>query len=192
MAAAPLRTAVLVPGRSYGADAPLLRYAGAAAAARRARIRALSWSPPPEFGPPRPAPAGVQAAWVHDRVAPVLDDETMPGGRPLVVGKSLGSYAAPLAARRGLPAVWLTPLLNDEQVVAALRATRAPFLLVGGTADRPYWDGAIARYLTPHVCEVDSADHEMHVPGPLAASAAVLGVVATAVERFLDTAVWAR
>ena len=43
-----------------------------------------------------------------------------------VVGKSLGSLAADLAADRGLPAVWLTPLLGAEHVVRAVARTTAP------------------------------------------------------------------
>jgi hypothetical protein len=75
--------------------------------------------------------------------------------------------------------------------VAALQAATAPMLLIGGTADET-WDGALARKLSPHVLEVDGADHGLYVRGPLAASAAVLGLVATAVERFLDEIVWRR
>ncbi len=37
---------------------------------------------------------------------------------------------------------------------------------------------------------VDRADHGMYVPGPLAASTAVLGQVATAAEKFLDDVIW--
>jgi hypothetical protein len=62
-------------------------------------------------------------------------------------------------------------------------------LLVGGTADRS-WDGQTARLITPDVLEVEDADHGMFVPGPLSASAAVLGQVITAVEDFLDRVVW--
>jgi hypothetical protein len=40
------------------------------------------------------------------------------------------------------------------------------------------------------VLEVDGADHGLYVPGPLAASAAVVGRLATAVERLLDGTVW--
>jgi len=40
------------------------------------------------------------------------------------------------------------------------------------------------------VLEIDGADHGMFVPGPLAASAAVLGQVTTTVENFLDRQVW--
>ena len=39
---------------------------------------------------------------------------------PAVIGKSLGSMAAPLVAERGLAAVWFTPLLTDEPTLAAL------------------------------------------------------------------------
>jgi hypothetical protein len=47
-----------------------------------------------------------------------------------------------------------------------------------------------ARSSTPHVIEVAGADHGMFVPGELSASAAVLGQVMSAVEQFLDHAVW--
>jgi hypothetical protein len=88
-----------------------------------------------------------------------------------------------------LPAVWLTPLLDNPALTVALRAATAPFLLVGGTGDRT-WNGDRARELTPHVLEIEGADHGLYVPGRLAASAAVLGRMATAVEDFLDEVVW--
>ena len=71
----------------------------------------------------------------------------------------------------------------------SLRRSTAPFLLVGGTADK-LWDPILARELTPYLLEVPDADHGMYVPGRLAASAAVLGQVATAVENSLDEVVW--
>lgn len=171
----------MVPGREYGPQAPLLAYAAAAAAARGAQIRTINWQPPPELTPGQSA-----RDWVCDQVAAVLDDVA---GTPVVIGKSLGSYAAPLTAERALLAVWLTPLLNDQLIVGPLQEATAPTLLIGGTADQT-WDGSLARKLSPHVLEIDGADHGMYVPGPLAASAAVLGLVSTAVERFLDEVVW--
>jgi len=123
---------------------------------------------------------------VVSRVGSAVDEVTAAAGSaPVLIGKSLGSLAAPVAADRGLAAVWFTPLLTDELTVAALRRATAPCLLVGGTADR-FWDGRAARSLAADVLEIDGADHGMFVPGRLAASAAVLGRVVTAVEYFLD------
>jgi hypothetical protein len=62
-------------------------------------------------------------------------------------------------------------------------------MLAGGTAD-PFWDRPAARSVTADVVEIDGADHAMFVPGRLAASVAALGEVLTAVEDFLDHAVW--
>jgi len=76
------------------------------------------------------------------------------GAADLLIGKSLGTFAAPI----DVPAIWLTPLLTDPpEVVDALRARTAPSLFVGGTND-PAWDGAIARELGD-VLELDGADH---------------------------------
>ncbi len=38
------------------------------------------------------------------------------------VGRSGDALAAPVAAQRRLPAIWLTPLLRSEEHVADLRA----------------------------------------------------------------------
>jgi hypothetical protein len=87
--------------------------------------------------------------------------------------------------------VWLTPVLRFMPwVVEALKGASAPFLLVGGSADRG-WDVALADRLTPHVLSVDGADHGMYVPGPLRGSIEVLGQVVGAVEAFLDDIRWA-
>jgi len=127
---------------------------------------------------------------VVTQVESAVDEVTArTGAASVVVGKSLGSLAAPVVAYRGLAAVWFTPLLTDEPTVAALRRAIGPCLLVGGTAD-PYWDGPTARSLTADVVEIDGADHAMVVPGRLKESAAVLGQIITAVEDFLDHISW--
>ncbi|HEY9290921.1 MAG TPA: hypothetical protein VIP98_06560 [Microlunatus sp.] len=107
----------------------------------------------------------------------------------LVIGKSLGSYAAGLVADLGLPAVWVTPVLISDEIVGGLRRSTVPFMLVGGTAD-DLWDSAVARDLTPHVVEIDGGDHGLFEPGPLERSAKNIGVLAAACEEFLDGSVW--
>jgi hypothetical protein len=87
---------------------------------------------------------GDRWAWARDRLAAA-------GSHDLVIGKSLGCYAAPVDK----PAVWLTPRLIDPELVDAMRGKEQ--LLVGGTADE-MWDGAVARELGD-VLELDGADH---------------------------------
>jgi len=179
------RAAVLAPGGSYSTDGPLLMYAGLAVERRGGYARRIVWAPP------LPGWSAETPALVAAQVAAAIDETVAATGvtAPVVIGKSLGSLAAPLVADRGLAAVWFTPLLADEPTAAALRRATAPCLLVGGTADQ-FWDGPAARSITPHVAEVAGADHGMFVPGELSASADVLGQVMTAVEQFLDHEVW--
>ena len=175
--------AVVIPGRLYGPSAPLLMYAGDVAERRGATVHRHSWTEEPG----EPFEPTIEA-WVHGQVTPLLDAQSGTG-TPLLIGKSLGTNAASLAADRSLPAVWLTPVLTVPWVAAGLERATAPCLLVGGTADK-IWDGALARRLSPHVLEVDDADHGMYVPGPLTGSIAVLARVVTAVEEFLDAIGW--
>jgi len=161
----------------FGPASGMLMYCGDVAERRGAAVHRLWWSrePPEPFAPDL-------ETWVSTEVRPLLDAV---GGRPLLIGKSLGTNAAALAAERGLPAVWLTPLLTMPWVAAAMSRATAPMLLVGGTADS-VWDGALARRLSPHVLEIEGADHGMCVPGPMVDSIAVLGRMVAAVDEFVD------
>jgi hypothetical protein len=175
---------VLAPGANNNTDVPLLTYARLAAERRGASVRVVSWDIAQGRGFDR------HREMVAAKVAAAVDELTSAtGAAPLVIGKSLGSLAAPVVADRGLAAVWFTPLLTDEPTVTGLRRASAPFLLAGGTAD-PYWDGRMARSLTADVVEIDGAGHGLFVPGPASASIAVLGQVLAAVEAFVDRAVW--
>ncbi|HEY1701862.1 MAG TPA: hypothetical protein VGG75_19320 [Trebonia sp.] len=177
------RAALLAPGGNYGPDGPLLMFGGAAAQERGALIRTVSWGLLDGHLSDEDLYARVETT-----VAAALDD-LGPAVAPVIMGKSLGSVSASVAADRGIPAVWFTPLLTEARVVSALRRAAAPFLLVGGTAD-DWWDEDVARSVTPHVVEIDGANHRMFVPGPLKESAAALGEVASAVECFLDDVAW--
>jgi pimeloyl-ACP methyl ester carboxylesterase len=165
----------------FGPAAGLLMYAAAVAERRGVTVHRHSWSQQP----PKPFEPEIEG-WVCDEIGPLLDAI---GGSPLLIAKSLGTNAATLAAERSLPAVWLTPVLTVPWVAAALGRATVPFLVVGGTADA-MWDGALARRLSPHVLEVEDADHGMLVPGPLTDSISVLGRVVAAMEEFLDAIGW--
>ncbi len=173
---------VVLPGGPFGPAAGLLAYAAAVPERRGGTVIRHDWTQPPP-DPFQPA----AESWVAAEVTSVLDSIE---GTPLLIGKSLGSTAAAVAADRGLAAVWLTPLVTMPWVVSALSRCTAPFLLVGGTAD-DLWDGAAAGRLSAHVCEVDGADHGMMVAtGAPADSVTALGTVLEAIDTFLDAIGW--
>jgi hypothetical protein len=173
------RTALIIPGSGGCWHVPHQLFAADAARLRGAQMHYVSWS---GEVPPEPEARG---PWAVEQVAAAL--RGLP--RPLMIANSLGTVAAGLAADCELPAIWITPLLHRSEVVDGLRRAGAPRLLIGGTADSS-WRPAVARELSPHVFEVEGADHGLRVPGPLAKSAAVLGEMATAIEDFLDRVLW--
>ncbi|HEY7048105.1 MAG TPA: hypothetical protein VH373_12875 [Jatrophihabitantaceae bacterium] len=177
-----MRLALLIPGR-LPVHQSLLAFAEEAVERRGGEVHRIWWSPPTD------RPLEQLPAWVCHQVARTLDDLRDVAADAVLIGKSLGSLAAPVAAERGLAAIWLTPVLHKDVFVRSYENATAPRLLVGGTAD-PMWDGAVARRLSEHVCEIRDADHGIFVPGPLAESGRAHGVVGTAIERFLDDVAW--
>jgi hypothetical protein len=95
--------------------------------------------------------------WAHSRAEAALAATPNAESR-LLVAKSMTTLATDVAARRRIPAIWLTPLLHDEVCLSGLRRRTAPALLVGGTTD-DLWDGALARELSEDVLELPDADH---------------------------------
>ncbi|MGH8877278.1 MAG: alpha/beta hydrolase [Stackebrandtia sp.] len=179
------KAALLVPGAWGGQATPWMSYPTAAAKARGAATHPVTWDPPESLY----SQPDTLLGWVREHVEPVLDGVDADAST-VIIGKSLGSNAAAIAAERDLPGIWLTPLLTVDRLERALRRTTAPFLLIGGTADAS-WNGDLARELTPHVCEITGADHGFFRHGePLARSAAVLADMGTAIEVFLDEVVW--
>lgn len=110
-------------------------------------------------------------------------------GLHLVVAKSLGTLALPLAVERTLPGVWLTPILTEASIATAVRNLSAPSLLVGGTKDR-LWDAEVARQSAADVLELEGANHSLEfgesVEPSLAALQQVVARVATFVDRLGD------
>ena len=173
---------VILPGAMYSPQAPLLWFARRAALASGRNVLTVVDA----FADRSQDPL----TWVDSRLEAALANIHDRDPRPVIVGKSLTSLAASIAARDRLPAVWLTPLIAAGHpvtplVVAGLRAGTAPRLLIGGLAD-PSWDGVVARsFSDADVLELEGADHGLEVDD-VAASATNLATVADAIRRFLD------
>jgi predicted alpha/beta-hydrolase family hydrolase len=176
----PVGTAVLVPGRGYTAQAPLLFFSTFALLQHGWRVQQHWWDPPAEE-------SDRTVDWVSGEVAAALPAD----GRTLVVGKSLGTLATPLAARRRLPAIWLTPVLGEPEVVAGIAANPAPQLLLGGSAD-PIWVREVARSLVSDTCtvvEIPHVDHAMMCPGDVLAGIDAHREVVRAIDNWLPAAI---
>jgi hypothetical protein len=162
----PARTAIVLPGAML-AGMPVHAFAIQGALSRGWRVVQV-WD---EFLDRSQDPT----EWTRARLEAAI---AFAGAEELaVIAKSLTTRAAGVAAERGIPAVWLTPLLNDPVSVELLRGRTARALLIGGTADQS-WDGALARELSDDVVELDGADHGLARVGDVQA-------VADAVAAFL-------
>ncbi len=176
----PLGTGVVLAGRGYPPAAPGLAYAGYVLRAAGWRVRDVWWDPPANGS----LSLEGEVAWVGDQLAAAVADA---GGPVFVVGKSLGTYGARLAAEREYEAIWLTPLLTDPVLVEGIRANPARQLLVGGTADR-LWDPDVAASLAADGCDVlqiDGIDHGLIDPADPVRTAEALVEITRAMANFV-------
>ena len=123
------------------------------------------------------------AAWVAARATAALA-RLDAAAQPMLVGKSISSHAASVAAERALPGIWLTPLLTTDAVFEAVRRSSAPMLLVGGSADA-VWDEARARQLA-RALTIPDANHSLEIAGDPIASLDALRSVVEAIGAFVD------
>lgn len=170
----PDRIAIILPGVRYTPARPLLHFVRSVLAHHGWTIQEVWWEPPTELAEPQ--------AWVERQVEVQIDRENV--APRLLVGKSVGSLALPLAADRGIAGVWLTPLLHRPSVREALARQRAETLLIGGSAD-PSWDAQAARTGGHRVVELPDADHALEVPDDPRGSVNHLMTVVGAVDLFL-------
>jgi len=169
------RTALVLPGAHYLPGFPLLWFA-------REALQQQGWNVLEVWDEVAGDEDG--RAWVEARANAALV-HTADAEERMIVAKSVSSFAAALPATRDLPAIWLTPLLNFDEIVTALRSRSGPNLLVGGTEDDPHWISQVARQLPrTEVLEIDGGDHGLQIPGEPLATLEALRRVVQSVGRF--------
>jgi hypothetical protein len=162
---------VVLPGRGYHPDKPLLRVAAEVAADLRWRVRQVWWEAPDDASP----------AWAGAELAAAAQGYD---GPIRVLAKSIGSFAAPAVAASSYPACWLTPLLGQPAIVEGIRANVAAQMVVGGTADS-LWDSAVAATLPGEVLELPGANHSLAVTGRRNATASAHAEFVRGLSRWL-------
>lgn len=167
------RCAVLLPGIRYFSLAPLLWFAREAAHARGWSVVEVDERAPGDEEP---------FEWMRGQAQRALDAAS--GAEVVVVvGKSLGSAAAPMVSG---PAVWMTPLLNQPEIADAIASATAPALLVGSRADPTWSEGTVPENDALEVLELDGLDHSLQVSRDPLASLDVLRDVTAHVGAFLE------
>jgi hypothetical protein len=168
----PSRCLVLLPGIRYFSQAPLLWFAREAAQADGWSAVELDERAPGDQEP---------FEWMRAQAERAL--EAASGAElVVVVGKSLGSAAAPMVSG---PAVWLTPLLNRPEIAEAIGSATAPALLVGSRADPTWSEGTVPENDALEVLELDGLDHSLQVSRDPLLSLDVLRDVTARVGAFL-------
>ena len=173
---------LVLPGRAYSPAAPLLEFARLTLLQHEYAVQQVWWD-----AESRPTGADPNA-WVCDQAAAALAAEAVTPRRVVLVGKSLGTRAAPYAAERGYDAIWLTPLLVEPTLVAGIRSSPARQLLVGGSADE-FWDPEVAAALVREGCEVmeiPDADHGLCAADDVVRSASMHADVTRRMDAFLS------
>ncbi|GAB4086760.1 hypothetical protein GCM10028784_33900 [Myceligenerans cantabricum] len=172
----PSRVVTVLPGQGYTAMGPLLYYPRAALDALGWTVRVVEWQGEVDLDAARTVAAEV----LEGEDAPAAD------ATHIVLGKSLGTLALPVAARLALPGVWLTPLLTRDDaadVRTAVAGLRCDHLLIGGTAD-PTWDHDLVSGLRADFVEVSGADHSLEIPDDWRKNSETVQDVTSEIEQF--------
>ena len=165
------RCAVILPGVRYFSQAPLLWFAREVAQAHGWSVIEVDERAPQDEEP---------FEWMRGQARLALD-EAAGAEKVVVIGKSLGSAAAPMVTG---PAIWLTPLLIRPEIRKSILAATAPTLLVG-SPDDPTWDGGIGSgNSVVESLAIDGLDHALQVSGDPLASLDALRDVTAHVDRF--------
>lgn len=165
------RVALLLPGRGYTVNHPALYYVAEVARELGWRIEAVSWDS---------TDLSDHQVIAHGRTA----ISSLRPDKDVVIGKSLGSLLLPEAVDRGLPGVWLTPLLHREEIRASVLRLAGPALLVGGSADES-WDPDLAHRSGHAVLELSEGDHGFLLAGDAVGSARFLVSLVERARTFL-------
>lgn len=179
--------AVVLPGRAYGPELPVLRLPALVFAAAGAEVRTVTY-------PPLPAMDDADGWRQFDQQVAATVAEMVAGAtRVTLIGKSLGTRAMALLPEESAgpvtAAVWLTPILGSPAVAAGARAHGWPSLFVYGTADPmhdPAAQAALRAALGAEECAIEGADHSLEIPGDPVASARALVALAEAVAGFAE------
>jgi hypothetical protein len=144
----------LLPGVNHSAQGALLYWTGELFAEAGWKVVAFEWD--------HNAIATMDSStYLQQEIAVAIVEHGVPN---VIVGKSFGTKFLPHAVDSDVLGVWLTPVLNDPNVLRALRGASPSHLAIGGAAD-PTWQPALGLATRAKLMSIPDADHFLSVPG---------------------------
>jgi hypothetical protein len=187
--------AVVFPGLAYNIDMPLLYYSIGCLLETGYSVIAVNtrYDTQEEF---LSSSGEKRREWLQDDAEGVLDaiNHLEEHSLSVLVGKSLGtiqmahltkSYQVPRLCK----AVWLTPLLRNEQVLDQMVEHEGKSLVVIGTDDQQYDDGSLAEISgngRSTILTVLEGNHSLDVPSGVLDSMKELAVVIQSIRKFVE------
>ncbi len=193
--AAPYRKtlAVILPGLNYTCDMPLLFYPAKLLMEMGADVLQVHSDYTTSIF--QTASRQNQAAWLAtDAQAALRAGRQQDEYRQLVlIGKSIGTLALANLAVSDLDlpalAIWLTPLLAQEWLVAAAASSELPGLFVASKTD-PTFDAhgleKIQKQATAEALLFEGANHSLEISGDVLQSLEIMRQVLQGLRAFLD------
>lgn len=180
--------ALLLPGRGYTAQGPVLHYPGLWFVQHGCDVISVDYVFSEMSYPDMVAHAAACAAavWATATRSHRCD-------HVVLVGKSLGTQAmARLIDQtpelRLARCVWLTPIFADNAVMESIEKHKPRSLFVGGTSDATFDSERMERALSAtggSKLVLDGANHSLERPGDVRASLAAISTLLDALERFM-------
>ncbi|MCT2998540.1 hypothetical protein [Propionibacterium freudenreichii] len=185
------RRMLVIPGVRYSCDRPLLNWTSTIAHQHGWWVQQAQWELTPQTNQEE----------IIARALELLDHDAPDADQTMVVAKSMGSRAASTASANGWCGIWLTPLLDVEEVRAALLEYHGPSLIAGGSID-PHWgpDDSVRTVHIGHAGDIEGefdelgtswvdvagANHSLEVPDDWRASLAVQRSLFELADGFID------
>ena len=164
--------AIFLPGLGYSNDSPILYYTGSYLIQKEINILRVDYKYY-ECDNYLKSTKDEQKQWLIEDVNAMV--ETVLSGqnfkRIILIGKSLGTMALGeiLLIKRNLKdaeVIWLTPLLNDEELLQQILKINNRSLLIMGTNDSRYNEDILKKVLEKKNIEsliIDGANHQLDI-----------------------------
>ena len=186
--------AIVLPGRGYTAQMPLLFYPISLMLAKGTDVLRVEYAydQQPDFQALR---ADEQLRWLFADVTAAYQAgiAQRPYHQITLIGKSLGTLAmGHLLTIQTLPAqvkaIWLTPLVRFDKLRQQIKQFGGRSLFVIGTAD-PHYDptflAEVQQATGGEVVAIEEADHGLNIENKVLQSVQALETVVRAIEAFL-------